>query len=71
MNIIVGILNILHWASRPDYIEYIGLTPHVGTPCGTIPIYSNKEGLGIFFLENAGERIINTKLMNDCLLVGT
>jgi len=40
-NIIGGILDVLHWASWADYIEYIGLTHHVGTQCGTIPIYSN------------------------------
>jgi hypothetical protein len=33
--------DVLHWASWADYIEYIGLTPHVGRQCGTIPIYSN------------------------------
>jgi hypothetical protein len=42
-NIIGGILDILHWALWADYIGYIGLTPHVGTQCGTIPIYSNKR----------------------------
>jgi hypothetical protein len=42
----VGILvNVLHWASWVDYIEYIRLTPHVGSQCGTIPIYSNKRWL--------------------------
>jgi hypothetical protein len=40
-NIIGGILDVLHWASWADYIGYIGLTPHMGTQCGTIPIYSN------------------------------
>jgi hypothetical protein len=40
-NIIDGILNVLYWASWADYIGYIGLTPHMGTQCGTIPIYSN------------------------------
>jgi hypothetical protein len=40
-NIIGGILDVLHWVSWADYIGYIGLTPHVGTQCGTIPIYSN------------------------------
>jgi hypothetical protein len=34
-------IGYLHWASWADYIGYIGLTPHVGTQCGTIPIYSN------------------------------
>ena len=40
-NIIGGILDVLHWASWVDYIGYTGLTPHVGTQWGTIPIYSN------------------------------
>jgi hypothetical protein len=34
-NIIGGILDVLHWASWADYIGYIGLTPHVGTQCGS------------------------------------
>ena len=33
----------MHWASWADYIEYIGLTPHVVRQCGTIPSYSNKK----------------------------
>ena len=41
-NRIGGILvDVLHWASWADYIEYIGLTPHVVRQCGTIPSYSN------------------------------
>ena len=40
-NIIGGDCVVLHWASWADYIGYTGLTPHVGTQCGTIPIYSN------------------------------
>ena len=42
-NRIGGILVVLHWASWTDYIGYIGLTPHVGRQCGTIPIYSNRK----------------------------
>ena len=34
-NIIGGTLDILHRASWADYIEYIGLTPLMGTQCGT------------------------------------
>ena len=34
-------LDVLYWASWADSIEYIGLTPHMGKQCGTIPIYSN------------------------------
>jgi hypothetical protein len=34
-------IGCIAWASWADYIGYIGLTPHVGTQCGTIPIYSN------------------------------
>ena len=37
------IWDILHWVSWADYIGYIGLTLHVGTQCGIIPIYSNNE----------------------------
>jgi len=40
-NIIDEIFDILHSASWVDYIEYIELTPYVGTQYGTIPIYSN------------------------------
>ena len=41
-NIIGGDCVVLHWASWADYIEYIGLTPHIVRQCGTIPSYSNK-----------------------------
>ena len=30
-------INILHWASWADYIEYMGLTSHMIRQCGTIP----------------------------------
>ena len=43
-NRIGGILvDVLHWASWADYIEYIGLTPHVVRQCGIIPSYSNSS----------------------------
>jgi hypothetical protein len=47
-NIISEILDVLHWVSWADYIGYIGLTPHVGTKCGTIPIYSNNDDIETF-----------------------
>ena len=31
----------MYWVLWADYIEYIGLTPHVVRQCDTIPSYSN------------------------------
>ena len=39
----IGGIFVLHWASWADYIGYIGLTPHVGRQCSTIPVYSNNS----------------------------
>jgi hypothetical protein len=68
-NIIGGILDVLHWASWVDYIEYIGLPPHMGTQYGTNPITVTNTHTRTHASETGEElKLTNRSLYGQCAL---